>query len=312
MPRNPGHQLRVLLLALTGLLAALPALAATIHVPLDQSSIQDAIFIANFGDRVVLAPGEYHVDLELKGGITLAGSGARPEDTVLLGAPPGGQQGAHNIAHITNDSRPLRIENLQIEGGMARNGGGIVISDGCSVQFSEVVFLANGADIEGGAIYARNSHIELYNCVFHHNWSQGGGGGSIHFQVDPGYPGLGTSIIENCTFAANSGCCGATSLVMDGGVIDVSHSIIENVTCLGGVQATFGCNNGDLCGIDAGGNIAQDPRFCGFEYGDYHLEPDSPCLPVNSAGCGLIGAYSSCITSATARTSFSTVKALFR
>jgi predicted outer membrane repeat protein len=311
MPKAAENQLRSIAVALAGLLMTLPALGANIHVPSDQVNIQDAITVANYGDHVLLAPGHYEVALELKGGITLAGTGARPEDTVLLGAPVG-NQGRHKVAGIIQDARPLYIENLTIENGMAGNGGGLVVDDGCWVTLSEVVFIGNGAASQGGAIFAHNSHVEMYNCFFYGNYSLGGGGGSVHFEVDADRGGLGTSIIQNCTFAANSGCCGATSLVMIGGAIDVSNSIIENVTCLLGSDATFRCNNGDYCGIDGGGNFASDPRFCGFEYADCRLDQDSPCLPENNDSCGLIGAYGGCLTSATESISFSTFKALFR
>ena len=297
--------------ALAALLAAIPAVAGNIHVPSDQISIQDAISVANYGDHIVLAPGVYHVALELKGGLTLVGGGNRPEDTVLLGSPEN-NQGGHKVASIIADGRPLYIENLTIKNGIAGNGGGLVIDDGCWVTLSEVAFIGNGADSEGGAIYAHNSHVEMFNCFFYGNYSLGGGGGAVHYEVDPDRGGLGLSKIENCTFAANSGCCGATSLVMNGGMIEVTNTIIENVTCLGGVEATFRCNNGDLCGSDGGDNFASDPRFCGFEYADCRLDDDSPCLAENNPTCGLIGAYGGCFTTATERSSFSTVKALFR
>jgi hypothetical protein len=85
----------------------------------------------------------------------------------------------------------------------------------------------------------------------------------------------------------------------------VSNSIFALGVAGGGVYAvaganpTYSCNDvfgnagGDTLpgGIDLGGNVFLDPLFCDSANGVFTLRDDSPCLAVNSGGCGLIGAF---------------------
>lgn len=277
--------------------------AAVLTVPGEFTTIQAAVDEANMGDLVMVAPGTYQETLSLPGGITLLGTGGRPEDTVITGGY------LRKVMSLVGDSRPARIENLTMRDGFSGSGGGITV-DGADVTFIRVNFIGCTAADEGGALFANNARITLRFCLFYANYSLGGGGGAVHIQ---GSDQAGsTQVIEYCTFAANSGCCGGTSLVMAECRLSISNNIMEDVSCLPGAEPTFTCNDGDVCGTDGGGNFIDDPMYCGFEYADCRLEPESPCLAENNPACGQIGAFKACAATATATSSFSAVKQLYR
>jgi predicted outer membrane repeat protein len=74
-----------------------------------------------------------------------------------------------------------------------------------------------------------------------------------------------------------------------------------------------GCAEGQL-GVD--GNISQNPLFCDVWENDFTLCEDSPCAPEANPACGLVGALpvacDPCGPTATERTSWGSLKAMFR
>lgn len=291
-------------LVLATLLAASPARAALIHAPGTAGSLQAALAEAGPGDLVLIAPGHYAegAPLEVPIGVTLQGGGVRPEDTVLSGLF------MHQLLSVAGEGAVV-IENLTLSDGFALRGGGISVA-GAALTLREVRFLRNAAAGDGGAIYAVQAALDLENCLFFANYASTGSGAALH--IDGAAPGGQPQRIVQCTFAANAGCCGGRSLVLARGEAEIRNCILEDVVCDPGVMAEFACNNGSTCGQSGDGNFIADPRYCGFEQADCRLESDSPCLPENSGGCGLIGAYGSCATTAAARQSISAVKALYR
>lgn len=291
------------LVLLHGLVAVAPAGAKVIEVPKDYSSVESALEMAVKGDEIRIAPGVYDESLALRGGITLVGTGATPEETVLNGGY------LRKILSLVGDSEPVLIENITLQDGFAGFGAGITV-DGGDLTLDRVHLVGNTAAGEGGAMLARNSRLTLRNCLFYANYALGGGGGALH--IEGSDLAGSTQVIEQCTFAGNSGCCGGTSLTMAGCDLDISNNILEDVRCLPGANPTFTCNNGSVCGVDGGFNFIADPLFCGFEYVDCRLEPTSPCLAENSPDCGQIGAFGGCAVTATGSTSISALKALYR
>src|SRR2546421_11428070 len=86
--------------ALAMIAVAVPAQAKTIDVMPGQS-IQAAIDSASPGDTIVVHPGTYHENVLVnKNNVTLRGSGASSEGTVLLPPknPPKGFRGQNGIA----------------------------------------------------------------------------------------------------------------------------------------------------------------------------------------------------------------------
>jgi predicted outer membrane repeat protein len=282
-----------------------PAGAGLVHAPGAAGSLQGALDLAQAGDLVLIAPGVYDEGsaLLVRGGITLRGGGSRPEDTLLSGGY------MHQILSLSGEGGPIRIENLTLADGFAVKGAGMSIA-GAEVSLDGVRFLRNAAAGDGGAIYAEASGLHVTNCLFFANYASGGAGAAMHIQ-DAGPEGS-MQLIEYCTFAANAGCCGGRSLVLVDCRVEILSSILEDVECLAGAEPVMRCNNGSVCGLDAGGNFIADPRFCNFEQADCRLEPDSPCLAANNPECGQIGAYGGCELTAVAPSSFGAIKSLYR
>ncbi len=301
--KRSGMILHRLILAAAFILStASLSLGEGINVPEDETSIQAAIDSAVLGDIVMLSPGSYSESLVMRGGITLMGMGSRPEDTVLSG------DYLHKVLALVDDEEPARIENLTLQDGFAGYGAAATI-DGADVTFIDVHFIGNTAASEGGALFALNSRVTLRDCIFYANYSLGGGGGAVHIEGTDSKNSV--QLIEFCSFAGNSGCCGGTSLVMGGCPLVISNNILEDVNCLPGAAPMFSCNNGAICGTDGGHNFIDDPMYCGFEYADLRLEAESPCLPENNPDCGLIGAKGACTVTAVESTSFSSIKSLY-
>ena len=293
-----------ILLAAGLLLAGQPAAAALIQAPGAAGSLQGALDSAVAGDVVLVAAGHYAegTALVLRGGITLRGAGSKPADTVLSGAY------LHQILSVGGEGT-VSIENLTLADGFALRGGGLSVS-GAELSLDGVHFLRNAAAGDGGAVYAAGAGLQITNCLFFANYASSGGGAALHIQ-GPG-PAGSLQRIEYSTFAANAGCCGGRSLVLVDCQVEISHNILEDVECLAGGEPVMSCNDGSICGTDAGGNFIADPRYCGFEEADCRLEPDSPCLAVNNPECGQIGAFGACALTAVAPNSFSAIKSMYR
>lgn len=294
--------LRWILISSFSLLSNL-AMSATLRVPADHASVQAALDAAQEGDILELAPGIYNESLVLKGGIRIIGTGMKPEDVILEGLLE------HPIGDLQNDTRLLSLENLRIRYGFAIHGGGLYLEN-ARLRLDHVEIWGCGSMLEGGAVFARNVDIEAYHCVFYLNYSWGADGAAFFIEGD-GPLGEGQRF-ENCTFAGTSLCCGNASIYMKNASPTFQNCILERLRCGENAEPYLSCNNGDFCGIDGGGHVPGDASFCDLEGGDLRLEDYSQCLPANSDGCGLIGAYGPCADeSATEVTTFSILKTLY-
>jgi hypothetical protein len=139
------------------------------------------------------------------------------------------------------------------------------------------------------------------DCLFVGNHTGGGGGGISA-------AGVGPSTVERCTFVGNyldpDNVGGAAVRATTNCILTLRNNVITGswgATAVGrGANAsiTSSCNvfwenvDGDWSGFtpDATDRVI-DPEFCDPGGGDYTVRSTSPCLPANSLGCGLIGAY---------------------
>ncbi len=236
---------RLVLAVLTCLvLLALPASAATLHVPSQYPLILDAMVFAEAGDTVLVACGTYYEgNIQMKSGVTLISetgvTGCATidaqhmsriiecidcdETTAIIGfrLAGGHVMSGYGGAIFCDNSSP-RLENLhiltsQVESATGGGGGGL----GClnssptltNVEFNLCVL--NGSTVGGGGAMAAvgASYPVLNDVTFDRNWVTDSWGGALWIA---GYAG-GVVRLNNVTFTENS-----ASTVGGGGAIQIS------------------------------------------------------------------------------------------
>ena len=211
---------------------------ATIKVPDDYATIQQAIEAAADGDTILVASGTYTGPISYNGKKITVRSESGPNVTIISGgvqfhgnetersqldgfktigvvdiraASPsikncslkgkGTAIGGGGHGSIWDGSSPTFID-CQIYAGLAGFGGGYDIHDS-SVTFKRCEFSDNKADSNGGAIYINNSSVSIENCTFILN-NAGDEGGAIFVT------GSSTLIISFCNFSENSAQIGGS------------------------------------------------------------------------------------------------------
>jgi predicted outer membrane repeat protein len=221
------------------------------------------------------------------------------------------------------------IRNSVFIGNAATSGGGagaVNINDyEGGVTIEDCYFEGNSAVSGGGAIAIGNrSSWTVQNCTFWRNQATSGGstGGAL-------FAGTlsGSGVVTGCTFEGNAAgsALGGSAVFLDVGSVSFTNNVVTGSI---GAQAvrrdvggvTRGCN---VYWNNAGGNTVGftlaasdrviDPEYCDAPTGDLTVFDSSPCLPVNSAGCGLIGAHDQgCGTVSVERTSWGRIKEGYR
>ncbi len=214
------------------------AQGATIHVPVDQPTIQDGINRAVNGDTVLVAPGTYVENIDFKGkAITVKSSGGA-EVTVIDGNQAGSvvtfNHGEGNDSVIqgftlTNGSgfvwggtsgggiwcsgsSPTISQNI-ISGNNADYGGGIACKDSSPIItgnqiINNTTVLPNAHTGDGGGIKCNNSSAKISDNTIAYNSAEHDGGGVT---TDDGSDG---TIISKNMIMGNTGsgiACGGSS-----------------------------------------------------------------------------------------------------
>lgn len=191
--------------------------------------------------------------------------------------------------------------NCVFENNVTPSGGGAVSVYGGMITISGCRFVDNQA-AEGGAVSIRYAAAYLEGCTFQNNLAGMGGG----LYLDAPYDGL----VSQCTFFGNRadqggaaavvgiqinplnffGCILAGSAFGEGLFWDGANDLVLTSCDI------FGNAGGDWVGPLEGAeeekfNLHLDPLFCDAEDGDFSLAANSPCLPENSPGGVLVGAW---------------------
>jgi len=139
-----------------------------------------------------------------------------------------------------------------IAGNEAYSGGGLE----CAFSWAAIKFNSitdNSADYGGGLCSRYGEPLEIVHNVFVRNRAHVGGGGICSMGSPP--------TITGCV-------------------------LWDNLDDLDGCEATYSCiQNPD----EGEGNIHDDPRFLPGPFGDYYLDPSSPCIDAGGRSAGEAG-----------------------
>jgi hypothetical protein len=258
---------------LLSLSLATGAVAADILVPQDAGTIQDAIAIAQDGDRVLVAPGTYRERIDFLGkNITVEATGGAAV-TVIDG---GGEVG-HVVTFTGGETRDAVLRGFTITGGFGEAG-------------------SNGAG-PGGGILIDAASPTLEDCVITGNAGILGGGLSATG---------GDALIRNTRFADNTGLHGG-ALYVEGGALTVEQSEFATnyATNYGGAVAAFWQADVTLTDTDFTGNASGQfggafyavhatvdlARVTFLENGEGQFDADGNSWQLNTLGGG--GVYTS-------------------
>jgi hypothetical protein len=246
------------------------------------------------------------------------GPGAELEGfTLSSGSSPAEGGVCGGAIRIVNAS-PLIRGNI-IRGNSAVLGGGVCLNGGAARLLDNVIEL-NTAEL-GGGVHALGGAPLLENNRFVANQAQGAGfGGGLSLEaaaatvrgnvflansarfggaVSCRWEGESPVIFQRNSLAANGAEAGAGFYFLQG--TPLVEACVVAFSSTGGAfwcnQAAprLGCNvlhgnagGEDLCGLDLGGNLLQNPLFCDLGEGDLRLSPGSPAW---STACGVAGAF---------------------
>jgi predicted outer membrane repeat protein len=224
------------------------------------------------------------------------------------------------------ENASAHVDSGVIENNTAQAGAGVVIGRTGSPLFTDTVFRNNSATSRGGAVETTASRPVFRGCSLVHNsaGNQGGGayvtgptvawesclfaGNTAGLQGGGLFLALVAADVTGCTFAGNGAPEGGGLHAASSGQVTMGTTIIagssegeafsksDYITTVVTCSDFHGNAGGDwtgglaaLLGVD--GNINADPLFIDPAVGDYRLEPESPCSPLVTDACGLIGAF---------------------
>lgn len=271
-------QLRVVVPVILVLLAALPALGATITVTSaaddgGAGELRAAIASAVSGDTInfnLAYPATITLtkgDLTVTSSITIAGPGAN--NLAISGG------GTSEILYVTGGA-VVNISGVTIENGSAMSGGGIMnFASTLTLTDSAVVNNTAGSYNGGGILSFDQATLILNRTTVSGNSSAGNGGGIASYQN-------ASLTLINSTVSGNSATNGG-GLISDGSTLTIVNSTIAGNTATtsgGGIvnsngmlltkSTLFSANNGGNCSI-TGGTSTSD---------GYNLSDDSSCAAV--------------------------------
>ncbi len=179
-------------------------IAATIHVPTDQPTIQAAINKAANGDDIIVAAGTYHELINFGGKSVHVQSASGPASTII----DGGAAGAV-VSFTTNEGSGAIIDGFTIQNGAPGTrsldeGGGITI-EGSSPTIENNIIQNNHVGYAGGGIGIGTGSPSILNNIIRGNSQNNGiGGGGI--STRGGSPLIqGNTIVDNQATAFGGG-----------------------------------------------------------------------------------------------------------
>jgi serine protease len=289
------------------------AFAATIHVPGDYPTIQQALDASVAGDMVLVDPGTYGENLDFHGkNVLLAGTGGAgvtildaPGGTGVLLGPGGIFQGFTVTGAVNSFGAGIAVSGTgtvvrnDIFDGNIESGGGYGAAIGgnsASPTINANVFRNNSCDeqfLSGVVAFINSSSPRITNNIFEHNPCRG-----INMTLPEGTAPL----VANNTFVDNPAGIRVDARVDTGLQVYRNNIVWGNDVGLlvdfliPGNEPTWENNlvygNGsNYSGIadqtGSNGNISVPPRLKDPVNGDYHLRRSSPAIDAGTIVSGL-------------------------
>lgn len=221
------HRMRGLAAVAMWTLLAVPAGAATIHVPGDQPTIQAAINAAAAGDEVVVAPGLYNENINFAGKAITVRSAAGPAVTTV-----NGQQLGPVVTFATGEGRGSVLRGFTLKNGRSSSGGSGIRIQGTSPTIVNNVVTGNqgcssgpGINVQGGSPLISANTISN-NSVQAGCSGQSGGGINVS--------SAGSAEITNNTITGNSASFGGGVSFNAAGTPTLSNNRISGNTAASG------------------------------------------------------------------------------
>jgi len=219
-----------------------------LHVPGEFATIQDAIYAANDGDEVIVAPGTYYETVDFFGKEIIVRSPAGADETVI----DGGRMGSV-IRFTSSETQAATLEGFTITHGLALLGGGILIRRS-SPRILDCKIVRNAAELVGGGICVDGGDPIIQGNGIAENLSTERGGG---IGIRSGAKGV---IVSNDLTG---------NLAMEGAGIEVANRAsprIEGNT----IDSNYAGRDMDaehaelhLAGVDIKELVVCDPKFGG-------------------------------------------------
>ena len=181
---------RIITLAALFVTWAGTATGATIHVPADQPTVQEAIDTARRGDLVLVAPGTYMENLNFLGKRIEVRSESGAETTVINGG-----QAERVVTFNSGEGRRTVFEGFTVTNGSAELFGGGIDCCSTSPTIRYCTISGNNAWAGGGVNVSGGAPL-IEHCTISENTAELGGGG-LAFDMD-------YSQIRNCTIENNT------------------------------------------------------------------------------------------------------------
>ncbi len=282
-------------------------------------SLSAALAAAQPGDQIWVAAGRYVGNFTLARGVQLYGGFAGTEteldqrDWTINKTILDGDQNGSVVTSPTRATETTRIDGFTITGGNAYHGGGLHLGSS-SPTIANNTITGNRASYSGGGVYLSYSDATIANNTITGNTASKYGGGlylsysdatiannTITGNTASNYGGglylsYSDATIANDTITSNSAYSGGGLYVEDSSPMIANTIIAFNSSGMHleddesapthRYNCVYGNTEYDYDGLSdptgTDGNISQDPLLADAQYGNVHIQPDSPCVDVGS------------------------------
>ncbi len=228
------------------------------------------------------------------GGIWIEGADTVLDNCAVVGCIAYGSGIRGSGLYVEGLASPT-VRDCVFTGNTGDYGGGVGVGSGGGL-FEGCTIIDNSALNTGGGLYLASSiAVEFLECEIVSNtaWRAGG----VRFS------GNGP-VMTDCLIARNE----ATS--SHSGGLWLQAGTVTGCTIVDNASGQYGGDLTDQTGL--GGNISEDPQLCGMDLEDYALYNTSPCLPGGNGCFAQIGAFGQGCLSPVERSSWGTIKAMYR